>query len=131
MKNFLIILLIVLFEVIGNSCLSHGMRLVGSVSVVSFSALWATGVRVLMNPWVVVGVVFLIGYFLSFLAALSRLELSYVLPMTASGYAFTAFSAWGLLGETISASRWWGTGLICMGVVFVGLSEHRKVGPIQ
>ncbi len=126
MKNFLLLSLIVLFEVVGNSCLSHGMRLVGDVSLISPTAFFALGARMLGNPWVIVGVVLLIGYFISFLAALSRLELSYVLPMTASGYVLTTFVAWRLLGETISASRWWGTGLICVGVVFVGLSEHRR-----
>ncbi len=125
MKNFLILLLIVLFEVTGNTCLSRGMRLVGDVSVVNLSTLWITATHVLTNLWVIVGVILLIGYFLCFLAALSKLELSYVLPMTAFGYALTVFAAWAFLGETISISRWWGTGLICMGVVFVGLSEQR------
>ena len=131
MKNFVVILLIVLFEVVGNSCLSHGMRLVGDVSSTHPATLCAVGIRVLTNPWVIVGVVLLIGYFLSFLIALSRLELSYVLPMTASGYVLTTLVAWRLLGEAISASRWWGTTLICVGIAFVGLSERRKEGQIR
>ena len=126
MKNFMLLSLIMLFEVVGNSCLSHGMRSVGDVSLVHPAAFFAMGMRVLGNPWVIAGVILLIGYFLSFLAALSRLELSYVLPMTASGYVLTTFVAWRLLGETISASRWWGTALICVGVVLVGLSERRR-----
>ena len=125
MKNFLLLSLIVLFEVVGNSCLSHGMRLMGDVSLISPADLFPLGARLLGNPWVVVGVLLLIGYFLSFLVALSRFELSYVLPMTASGYVLTTFVAWRLLGETISTSRWWGTGLICIGIVLVGLSERR------
>jgi len=126
MKNFFLFLLIVSFEVLGNGCLSHGMRLVGSVSLPSPSALCAVGIRVLANPWVIVGVVLLIGYLLSFLAALSRLELSYVLPMTAFGYVLTTFVARWLLGESVSGSRWLGTFIISMGIALVGLSERRE-----
>lgn len=126
MKNFLVLLLIVLFEVLGNSCLSHGMRLVGSVSLTPPLALFAVGIRALGNPWVIFGVVLLIGYFLSFLVALSMLELSYVLPMTAFGYVLTTFVAKWLLGESVSESRWLGAFIISMGIALVGLSEHRK-----
>ena len=128
MKNSFLLLLIILFEVTGNSCLSYGMRLVGDVTLAGLPASLAIAVRMLANPWVMGGVVLLIGYFLCFLAALSRIELSYLLPMTALGYALTVFSAWGFLGESISAGRWWGTGLICMGTVLVGFSEYRKGG---
>ncbi len=127
MKNFLILALIVVFEVLGNSCLSHGMRVVGDVRMIGPAALWSVGVRALTNPWVILGVILLIGYFLSFLTALSRLELSYVLPMTASGYVLTTIVAWRFLGETVSVSRWFGTCVIALGVVLVGLSERRRL----
>ncbi len=126
MKNFLLLLLIVLFEVLGNTCLSHGMRLVGSVSLTSPEALCAVVIRILESPWVIVGVGLLIGYFLSFLMALSRLELSYVLPMTAFGYVLTTFVARWVLGESVSVHRWLGTFIIFMGIAFVGVSEHGK-----
>lgn len=128
MKNFIPLLLIVLFEVTGNSFLSHGMHMVGEVSATDLSSLLATVVRALTNPWVVLGVILLIGYFLSFLAALSRLELSYVLPMTAVGYVITTLVAWKCLGEAISPSRWLGTALIGAGTILVGFSEQRRQG---
>ncbi len=125
MKNFLVLVLIVLFEVVGNSCLSYGMRVVGSVNLADPSALFAMGIRMLENPWVIVGVMLLMGYFLSFLVALSRLELSYVLPMTASGYVLTTFVARWVLGESVSANRWLGSFVISIGIALVGVSEHR------
>jgi len=128
LKNALLLLLIVSFEVLGNSCLSHGMRLVGEINPTSLPAVLVVGPRLLKNPWVVLGVILLIGYFLSFLTALSRLELSYVLPMTASGYVLTTLVAWQLLGESISVSRWLGTCLISVGRSVVGLSERRNIG---
>jgi len=125
-KNLFVLLLIVIFQVTGNAFLSHGMRLVGEVNSMSPVALFAMGTRALTNPWVVVGVILLLGYLLSFLVALSRLELSYVLPMTAFGYVLNAFVAWGFLGEVVSVNRWVGTGVICIGMALVGLSEYRK-----
>ncbi len=123
MKNTLLLFLIVLFEVSGNTFLSHGMRLAGEISLASPSGFLTSGLHALQNPWVILGVVLLIGYFLVFLTALSRLELSYVLPMTAIGFVITALVAWKFLGETLSESRWLGTGLIGLGTIFVGLSE--------
>ncbi len=46
-------------------------------------------------------------------------DLSYVLPMTASAYAFTAILGKFFLGEQISAERWAGIALISFGVVLV------------
>ncbi len=125
MKNFLLLLQIVLFEIVGNGCLSHGMRIAGSVSLTNPSAIFAIGIRALANPWVIIGVVLVIGYFLSFLSALSRLELSYVLPMTASGYVLTTFVAKWALGESVSANRWLGTFIISLGIALVGWSERK------
>ena len=116
MKNIIPLVLIVLFEVTGNSFLSHGMRQAG------------VSAQMLTNPWFMIGVLLLIGYFISFLTALSRLELSYVLPMTAVGYVLTALVAWKFLGETISLGRWLGMALIGVGTVLVGFSEHNSKG---
>ena len=126
MKTILLLLLIVFFEVTGNACLSHGMRMVGDVSAVGPAAFWGAVVSMFTNPWVAIGVILLVGYFLSFLVALSRLELSYVLPMTAVGYVLTSLIAVLFLGETISANRWLGTALIGAGTILVSWSEHRR-----
>lgn len=124
MKNFIILSLIVVLQVLGNVLLSHGMRQVGLNTLNAGNAL-IFGVHVFTNPWIVTGVLFLITFFLSYLAALSRLELSYVLPITASSYVMTAVFAWLLLGEKLYITRWAGTLLISTGVFIVALSEFN------
>ncbi len=122
MSSLVTLFLMVLLQDIGNICLSHGMHSVGPV---------AMGFHVLANPWVVLGVAFLIGHFFFYLRALSLFELSYILPMTALSYLSTALLSLWILGETISVSRWLGIGVICVGVFFVGLSERRQTETAQ
>ena len=125
MRNSLVLLLVVLLEVIGNTSLSRGMRRIGVLdgSHLSAAALPAVVAHIFSNPWVVLGVLFLLGYFLFYLTALSRMDLSYVLPFTASSYVLTSILAWQILGEQISLSRWIGTFLIGIGVFLVGRSS--------
>ena len=118
MKNSIVLTLVIGLEVIGNTCLSRGMRQLGAVDARAFA-----------NLWVILGVVLLLGYFLFFLTALSRLDLSYVLPMTASSYLLTSFMAATVLGETVPLSRWLGTALICAGILLVHRTERLKQGP--
>lgn len=130
-KNLLVLALVVIFEVVGNVCLSRGMRMVGVVGLASLSSLPALLIHLVTNPWVMIGVALLICYFVSFLTALSRLELSYVLPMTASSYVLTCLVSSWVLGETISPTRWLGTCSICLGILFVGLSERKRTAPVE
>lgn len=126
MKNFVILTLVVVFQVIGNLLLSHGMRTVGEIDHLSGPALLAYGLKTASNPYVLFGVALLIAFFAMYLTALSRLELSYVLPMTASTYVLTALLAWLVLGESVSIQRWLGTITVSIGIIIVGEGERRK-----
>ena len=123
MKNWMVLASVVFSEVSGNICLSRGMRQIGPVELTQLSALFLTAGKMLGNPWVMVGVTFLILYFVSYLEALSRLELSYVLPMTASSYLLTTLISTSVLHEAVSAARWIGTSAICLGILLVGRSQ--------
>jgi multidrug transporter EmrE-like cation transporter len=76
-------------------------------------------VTVLSNPTFLVGVALLITFFLLFLTMLSKMDLSYVLPVTSFGYVITALLAAAFLGETVSATRWMGIFMISFGVLLV------------
>ena len=123
MKNGMVLSSVVFSEVAGNICLSRGMRQIGPIELKQLSAVFMTAGRMLGSVWVLVGVAFLILYFISYLEALSRLELSYVLPMTAVSYLLATLFSVAVLHEAVSPMRWIGTSAICVGVLLVGRSQ--------
>jgi bacterial/archaeal transporter family protein len=126
MKDIPLLLLAVLAHVMGNLSLSHGMKQVGDMPTLSAATLLQFGLSTIANGWVILGVALLIGFFLLFLVALSRHDLSYVQPMIASSYVFTAIFAGLFLQEHISFNRWVGTLVIALGIFLVGANEQRS-----
>ena len=118
-KTRLVAVIVVLSSVLGNSSLSRGLHgqgpALGAGPLAYFEAF--------LNPWVALGVCLLILWMLSRMALLSWADLSYVLPVTASGYVLTAIAGHFLLGEHLSATRWAGTVLIVAGVALVGVTD--------
>ena len=114
-KTRLVTAIVVLSNVAGNSALTKVMQQLGDTGNSPLGLIAA-----LLHPWVAAGVALLIVWTLSHMALLSWADLSYVLPVTAIGYALTAFSGKFFLGEAISPTRWVGIVLITLGVTLVG-----------
>jgi len=125
-KTQILVLLVVVTNVFGNIFLSRGMHQVGRiVSASPFDYL-----RAFANPWTILGICVLIVWILSDLALLSRADLSFVLPVTASGYVLVAFFGHFLLHDHISWARWTGILLITGGVVLAEETPTRTTtGP--
>lgn len=108
-------------NVCGNLLLTAGMHQVGPTVTVSLLAY----AHVLHNPLVDGGTALLaLGLFAN-LSLLSWADLSYVLPVTAAGYALSAILGWAVLNEHVSGPRWIGIGLITLGAVLVGRTQPR------
>ncbi|OYT71278.1 MAG: transporter [Chloracidobacterium sp. CP2_5A] len=75
------------------------------------------------------GLALLIAFFILFLTLLSKLDLSYVLPVTSLGYIITALLGAFLLGEQVSALRWLGIVAIAIGVYLVARSAEADRRP--
>jgi drug/metabolite transporter (DMT)-like permease len=73
----------------------------------------------ILNPWVALGIIFLLGFFAAYITALSWADLTYVLPATSLGYVLLALIAKFLLHEDVTMTRWLGILLISAGVGFV------------
>jgi drug/metabolite transporter (DMT)-like permease len=82
------------------------------------------------NPWVIAGITLLIGFFASYLTALSWADLTFVLPSTAFGYVVIALLAKFWQHETISLARWIGIILIVCGVGFVANGPSLTERPV-
>jgi len=89
----------------------------------------ATLVAAVFTPWVAAGIALLIGFFASYLTALSWADLTFVLPATAFGNVIVALLAKFWLHEAISIQRWAGIVLITVGVGFVAQGPARTERP--
>jgi len=111
----MVLLLIAICGPLGDTFLSRGMAHLPLISLTHPLSL----VAAIFNPWVAMGIALLIGFFTSYLTALSFADLTFVLPATAFGYVFIAVLARFWLHEPISLERWMGIVLITIGVGFV------------
>jgi len=100
---------------LGDTCLSRGMTHMPAITLARPGALIAA----VFTPWVAAGIALLIGFFASYLTALSWADLTFVLPATAFGNVIVALLSRFWLHEAISLERWAGIVLITLGVGFV------------
>lgn len=130
LKNALIYLAIACCNGFGDVMLKRGMLDVGTIDL----GRWQHVFTAFLNPWIILGIFCLAGFFYAYLTALSWADLTYVLPATALGYVVTALLSRYFLQEHISIWRWSGVLLISAGVGLVtggpSLTHHRApVGP--
>ncbi len=130
-QRYLILLAVMLTASVGDTLLAHGMAQAGPVTLAHLGLLLAA----LRNPWVITGILCLLGFFASYLTALSWADLTFVLPATAFGYVVVAFLAKYWQHETITVYRWAGILLIVCGVGFVAngpsLTLHESQRPME
>jgi drug/metabolite transporter (DMT)-like permease len=124
-SQYALLLAIMLTASLGDSCLSRGMSQVGHVDLQHLGLLW----QALFNPWVIVGIVLLIGFFASYTTALSWADLTFLMPATALNYAFIALLGRYWLHEKLSWTRWLGILLIVSAVGFVAGGPSRTEHP--
>ena len=110
---------------LADACLSRGMTKLPAISLDHP----ATLIVAVFTPWIALGIALLIGYFASYLTALSWADLTYVLPATAFGNVIVALLSRFWLQEAISLERWAGIALITLGVGFVAQGPSLTVRP--
>jgi len=115
LRKYLVLGGVTIFAPVGDSLLSYGMKQVGNISLHNIHSLFFA----MTNPWVALGIVMLLGFFASYMTALSWADLTYVLPASSLGYVLLAFIARFLLHEQVSLTRWLGIALVSAGVGFV------------
>jgi len=114
-RQYLILALVAVSAPLGDSCLKRGMAALPPITLAHPGALIAA----VFTPWIAFGIALLIGFFASYLTALSWADLTFVLPATAFGYVIIALLSRFWLSETVSLERWAGIVLITLGVGFV------------
>jgi drug/metabolite transporter (DMT)-like permease len=125
-RQYLILGLVALCAPLGDTCLSRGMTGLPDITL----AHPATLIAAVFTPWIALGIALLIGFFASYLTALSWADLTFVLPATAFGNVIVALLARFWLHEPISLERWAGVVLITVGVGFVARGPSLTERPM-
>jgi len=132
MKTGIILVLAVLFQTAGNLLVSTGMKQVAFTGSCELTHCLSLSLQVAATPSIWLGTLLLIIFFVLYAVLLSGADLSFVLPVSSFGYVLNVALAHYLLLEPVSKSRWVGTILTSMGVVFVSMTHadgaHRRNG---
>jgi len=119
--TWILVLSLVTADSAGNVFLTRGMKQVGEIDAIGLRPLLSIARRGLVNPWLGLGILCMALSFFLFLVLLSGEDLSFVLPATSLAYVISVLGARYVLKETVSASRWIGTMIICAGVALITL----------
>lgn len=126
-RAVILLFLAVALQAAGNVCLSLGMKRLGSVVDVAPSAWRAVAGAAVSSPPLLIGVACLTVFFVLFGYLLARLDLSVAVPFISLEVAINVAAGHWILGEPVSVLHWIGTGLVTLGVAFVGLSARPKL----
>lgn len=97
---------VIVLNVLGNFALSWGMKKAPAT---------AGPVVALLEPAVMLGIALLIAWTILRIRLLGLADLSYILPLTATGYLLNALAGAVFLHEHVSPLRWAGALLIAAG----------------
>jgi uncharacterized membrane protein len=118
-KTYALLAPIVLFAASGNVLLGKGMKQIGEAGGHSAAAFALLFLKAFANGWIWLGISSLLLFLFSFMMVLSWADYSFVMPVSAASYALVPLMSRWLLDERVSALRWSGVTLICLGVALV------------
>jgi drug/metabolite transporter (DMT)-like permease len=124
MTTAMLIALVVLGGSAGDVFITKGMKQLGEISTLNVGRLLAVFGRAITNRYFLIGVLFMAVSYFSFLGALRLADLSLVLPATSISFVITTIGARLFLNETISAMRWAGILLVCIGVALISIPSQ-------
>ncbi len=123
-KTLVMVLAMVVCANAGDLMLKRGMSQIGAVPL-TLSGVQRAFLLTITNATIWTAIVFLIGFTVSYMTVMSWADYSYVMPAGAFGYALLTLLAVVVLHEQVSAWRWVGVALICVGVLVVGQTKPR------
>jgi drug/metabolite transporter (DMT)-like permease len=124
LKTFLLVSLVVALNAFGNLALAWGMRHSSPVGGDPLEYL-----KAMLNPFVDLGICLLSLWMLTRMALLSWADLSFVLPVTGTGYVLAAIFGHAFLHEKVSLAHWVGVLLVFVGSGMVGSTKHKTAEP--
>lgn len=125
LRKYLVILAVVFFGSVGDAFLARGMKHADAIDIHHLAYVFVA----LADPFVILGIIFLLGFMSSYMTALSFADLTYVLPATAISYVVMVLLSIFWLHEHVSAQRWLGVAFIVTGVGVVAGGPSRTEHP--
>ena len=116
--DLLAVLVSVSLAVVGQLLLKIGMLRMGRFFL-NISTIVPQYTRILLNPFIIAGIISFALSMLVWLYVLSRLELSVAYPFVALNYVLILFASHFLLKETITPVRIIGVAVIVIGVYLI------------
>lgn len=123
MITALLIALVVIGGSAGDVFITKGMKQLGEISTLNARQLLRIFVRAITNRYFLSGLGCMAVSYFSFLGALRLADLSLVLPATSVSFVITTLAARFFLKEKISAIRWAGILLVCLGVMLISIPQ--------
>jgi multidrug transporter EmrE-like cation transporter len=115
------ILIAVLASATGQVLLKKGMGSMGALTL-TMNQIANILFRIVTNPYVVVGLIIYVCGTVFWLAALSRVDLSYAYPFASLSYILMLLASWLLFNENITPARLFGTVVVGLGVFLISQS---------
>lgn len=125
LKTFLMILVMIIANPLGNTLLGKGMKHVGAVPLWPLSTLLHAALSIFASISIWLGIASLITFFVSYMLVLSWADYTFVQPLSSLAYGVTALLGYWMLGEKVSPLRWTGIAVICLGVFVVSRTAPR------
>ncbi len=121
MRPFLYVFLTITATVVGQLLLKKGMAQVGEVPPEPLRAVWFLA-GAFLNGRVLAALALAVVAALGWMAAVSRLPLSYAYPFMATTFPLVLLFSRVMFAEQISVLRWTGIVVIWLGVILVSRS---------
>ena len=118
---YLLVILAICSMTAAHLLLKQGMLSVGQFPL-NINQLGSFLWRACTNPYVIGSIILVIITAISWILAISRAQLSYLYPFMALSFVLVAIFSMVLFKEDLTALRWLGIIIICIGVFLVARS---------
>lgn len=114
--SYFFIALTIAFTVAGQLVLKMGMLGIGGMptAVADWPSFF---LKALLDPLVVGGLVLAVAAALSWMAAVSRSDLSFAYPFMSLAVVLVLALSGLVLGESVPITRWIGVAIVCLGIL--------------
>lgn len=114
----------ILLNVSGQLAIKQSLVMYSNQAGEAVSFGLSNAVPILCSPLTLLGLLLYAISAVFWIAALTRVELSYAYPMLGAGYIVVSVLAWQLWGEQMTPQRAIGTLIVALGVYLVGTSSR-------